>query len=188
MSTTVLIDLAHLTGTATNGASTGMVEVRYSKRIEPADPASQIVVVRSFAVKLDATGKASVVVPPSEVDGFYTWAERVEGGITRYTSVPDVPTVNYRTLVDVDPTTLDPTVDATAAWWAMARSTVTTGEVVGDDLILTRTDGTTVNAGDVRGPQGDATLAISEDGTGGLVLSSDTALTDDGSGGVTITI
>lgn len=32
------------------------------------------------------------------------------------------------------------------------------------------------------------TLAISEDGTGGLVLSSDTALTDDGSGGVTITI
>ena len=70
----------------------------------------------------------------------------------------------------------------------MAGSTVTTGEVVGDDLILTRTDGTTVNAGDVRGPQGDATLALSEDGTGGLVLSSDTALTDDGSGGVTITI
>jgi hypothetical protein len=33
-------------------------------------------------------------------------------------------------------------------------NTVSTGTVVGDNLILTRTDGTTNNAGNVRGPQG----------------------------------
>lgn len=32
--------------------------------------------------------------------------------------------------------------------------TVVGGEVVGDDLVLTRRDGGTINAGDVRGPQG----------------------------------
>lgn len=182
----VLVDLARLTGTADNGAARGGLEVRYSKRRYPDDPNSQIVVQWAFPVKLDENGRATVVVPPSEPDGFYTWTERLVpgGGITRNTSVPNVTEINYRDLPDVDPATFLPTATPEAAWWAVARSTVTTGEVVGDDLILTRTDGTTVNAGHVHG----ATLAISEDGTGGLVLSSDRALTDDGSGGVTITI
>ena len=186
----VLVDLARLTGTADNGAARGGLEVRYSKRRYPDAPNSQIVVKWAFPVKLDENGQATVIVPPSEPDGFYTWTERLVpgGGITRHTSVPDVTEINYRDLVDVDPATFLPTATPKAAWWAMAGSTVVGGGVVGDDLILTRYDGTIINAGDVRGPQGDATLAISEDGTGGLVLSSDTALTDDGSGGVTITI
>ena len=40
---------------------------------------------------------------------------------------------------------------------AAAAATVTSGEVVGDDLILTRTDERTVNAGSVRGPRGEVT-------------------------------
>lgn len=38
---------------------------------------------------------------------------------------------------------------------AVAATTVTTGAVVGDNLVLTRTDATTVVAGNVRGPQGE---------------------------------
>ena len=34
-------------------------------------------------------------------------------------------------------------------------SSIVSGTVVGDDLILDRFDGATVNAGNVRGPQGD---------------------------------
>lgn len=50
--------------------------------------------------------------------------------------------------------------DAQAAADAASRAesqigaTVTEGEVVGDDLILRRSNGETINAGDVRGPQG----------------------------------
>lgn len=40
---------------------------------------------------------------------------------------------------------------------AAAAATITSGEVVGDDLILTRTDERTVNAGSVRGPRGEVT-------------------------------
>lgn len=43
---------------------------------------------------------------------------------------------------------------AAEAAQSAADGTVTSGEVVGDDLVLTRTDSTTVNAGNVRGPQG----------------------------------
>ena len=41
---------------------------------------------------------------------------------------------------------------------AIEDASVVSGEVVGDDLILTRFDATTVNAGNVRGPQGDQGL------------------------------
>lgn len=45
--------------------------------------------------------------------------------------------------------------DARDAAQALVDVTVTSGDVVGDNLILTRTDGSTVDAGDVRGPKGD---------------------------------
>ena len=44
-------------------------------------------------------------------------------------------------------------------------ASVVSGEVVGDDLILTKFDTTTINAGDVRGPQG-VTGAAGADGVG----------------------
>ena len=179
--TTVHISLGRDDGTDQTAAK-GVVEWEPTTRREDG---TMVILERGFTVPLVA-GEATVTVDPSGLTWCWRVTERTDsGGVVRYVSVPDsATTVEYTDLVDVDPATFDPTVDATAAWWAMARSTVTTGEVVGDDLILTRTDGTTVNAGDVRG----AALALSEDGTGGLVLSSDTALTDDGSGGVTITI
>lgn len=37
---------------------------------------------------------------------------------------------------------------------AIEDNTVVNGEIVGDDLVLTKYDGSTINAGDVRGPQG----------------------------------
>ena len=50
---------------------------------------------------------------------------------------------------------------ARAAAEALTDVTVTTGAIVGNDLILTRTDATTVNAGNVRGATGPAnTLTI----------------------------
>jgi len=60
----------------------------------------------------------------------------------------------FSNLIEVDPSSIPEDADPDAAWWAMARSTVNSGQVVGDDLILERTDGVKVNAGNVRGMAG----------------------------------
>lgn len=149
--TTVHISLVRDDGTDQTPAR-GVVEWQPTARREDG---TDVILPRGFTTPLVA-GEASVTVDPSGLTWCWRVTERTDsGGVVRYVSVPDsATTVEYVDLPDVDPTTFDPTVDATAAWWAMAKSTVTTGEVVGDDLILTRTDGTTVNAGDVRGPAG----------------------------------
>ena len=61
---------------------------------------------------------------------------------------------SFSHLVSVDPETLEPNSEPEPAWWVMARSTVSRGVVVGDDLILNRTDGVSVNVGNVRGVRG----------------------------------
>ena len=101
-------------------------------------------------------GEATLHLAPTGAGWCWQIIERTPHGKTRYVLVPgSVATLDYADLVDVDPLTLDPTAEPEAAWWAMAGSTVTSGAVVGDDLILTRYDASTVNAGNVRGPQGD---------------------------------
>ena len=76
---------------------------------------------------------------------------------TRYVIVPNSQeTLTYQELTDVDPDSLEPTADPDPVWWIMAGSTVSSGGVVDGDLILQRTDGQQVNAGNVRGPQGPA--------------------------------
>lgn len=58
-------------------------------------------------------------------------------------------------LVRVDKDTLDPAAVPDPAWWAEVERTVSTGEVVGDDLLLHLRNGETLNAGHVRGLQGE---------------------------------
>lgn len=75
--------------------------------------------------------------------------------VSGYYKIPDVESVYFHDLEQVDPDTLEPTAEPEAEWWIMARSTVTGGTVneVGD-LILKRNDGNTVNAGRVKGDAG----------------------------------
>ena len=77
-------------------------------------------------------------------------------GVKRYVLVPPASTAFYSDLVPVDPSTLTPIAEPEAAWWAAADANVVDGDVVGNDLILTRYNGSTVNAGNVRGPVGPA--------------------------------
>lgn len=61
----------------------------------------------------------------------------------------------FNDLPMVDPDSLEPTAEPEPIWWAMARSTVTGGDVDSEgDLILTHYDGKTTNAGRVRGLPG----------------------------------
>lgn len=130
-----------------------------------------VILPRAFSVPLVA-GKADVTVAPTGTDWVWRVDEYISGGAytTIYVSVPNVAEVDYASLIQVDIDTLNPTATPSPAWVAMANSTVTTGTVTGDSLILTRTDGTTVNAGNVRGAQGLAgpanTLAIGTVTTG----------------------
>jgi len=67
--------------------------------------------------------------------------------------------------------------DARDAAQALTDVTVTTGAIVGDDLVLTRTDATTINAGNVRGPQGIPGPVQSVDGQIGAVALAGTYAT-----------
>lgn len=109
-------------------------------------------------------GEATVSVAPTGADWIWKVEERFHGmpllspgkmatGIAYY-AVPNTAEVFLTDLVEVDPRTLDPLSSADPAWWAMARTTVTAGEVVDGSLVLTRSDGTSVNAGVVRGLDG----------------------------------
>lgn len=53
---------------------------------------------------------------------------------------------------------------------AMEAATIVDGDVVGDNLILTKHDGSTVNAGNVRGPTGSPGVTLSELNTALLQL------------------
>lgn len=111
-----------------------------------------------FIVTLDATGAATVTLEATTSTWVWAVDTYINGvsGYTKYVTVPATGTVNYTDLVEVDLSTLTPTAAPSPAWVAMANSTVTTGAIVGNDLVLTRTDGSTVDAGNVRGPAGPA--------------------------------
>lgn len=114
-----------------------------------------VVLPASFSVQL-VDGAADVTLEPTT--GAWVWRvdEYCTGTPARTThvAVPDVAELDDTDLVVVDPATLEPSAEPEPAWVAMAQSTVTTGTVTGDNLILTRTDGTTTNAGNVRGATG----------------------------------
>ena len=64
-------------------------------------------------------GEATLHLAPTGAGWCWQIIERTPRGKTRYVLVPDsVATLDYGPLVDVDPTTLDPTAEPEAAWWA----------------------------------------------------------------------
>jgi hypothetical protein len=102
-------------------------------------------------------GSAVVELAPTSAGWAWRVDESVDGvkDVTYFVAVPDVPgPVDDADLIRVNPGTLTPAAVPEAAWWPVANATITGAAVVGDDLVLTRHDGTTVNAGPVIGPQG----------------------------------
>ena len=64
-------------------------------------------------------GEALLHLAPTDAGWCWQIIERTPRGKTRYVLVPDsAATLDYADLVDVDPTTLDPTAEPEAAWWA----------------------------------------------------------------------
>lgn len=75
------------------------------------------------SVDLDDNGEATVDVLPSTTQWVWRVAEYVASGITRHVEVPQsAQTVEYATLTDVDPKTLDQTSDTVAAWETVTRA------------------------------------------------------------------
>ena len=64
-------------------------------------------------------GEALLHLAPTGAGWCWQIIERTPRGKTRYVLVPDSAAVlDYADLIDVDPTTLDPTAEPEAAWWA----------------------------------------------------------------------
>ncbi|MEA5453318.1 GDSL-type esterase/lipase family protein [Sinomonas sp. JGH33] len=116
---------------------------------------SEVVLPASFDVVLDNTGSFSVNVDPTTSNWCWQVVEYMVGQptTTHCFSLPGSGgPFTYGSLAEVDPKTLTAAAP-TPAWVAMANSTVTSAAVDGSgNLILTRTDGTTVNAGQVATP------------------------------------
>jgi hypothetical protein len=115
-----------------------------------------------FTVTLVA-GAADVTLEPTTAG----WAWRVDESIdgirdeTYFVTVPDVPgPIDDADLIRVDPHTLTPAAAPEAAWWPVANATITDAQVVGDDLVLTRHDGTQVVAGRVTPTPDELTAAV----------------------------
>lgn len=101
---------------------------------------------RPFILDLAPTGLGQawiITVSPDNGDSF-----------SGYYKVPAGDTVNFTDLIEVDPESLDATDVPDPEWWAVANSTINSGKVVNDHLILTRNDGVEVDAGNVRGLPG----------------------------------
>lgn len=101
---------------------------------------------RPFTLDLAPTGLGQawiITVSPDNGDGF-----------SGYYKVPAGDTVNFTDLVEVDPESLEAVDVPEPEWWAVANSTVSSGKVVNDHLILSRNDGVEVDAGNVRGLPG----------------------------------
>lgn len=132
--------------------------------------ADHVVLPAEFVVKL-AGGEALATFEPNGVDWCWVGTPvNLPGAERRYFSVPDSDAVlpfyapdgaTAPYVAEVDPDTLAPAADPEAAWWATVGqldtdlgTQVVSGEVVGDDLVLTQKDGGTIAAGNVRGAVG----------------------------------
>ena len=114
--TVVGIDLRRPDGVGLSGSS-GRLEWRpTARRVE----GKAVVMPQPFSVTL-AGGAAVVEVAPNGPGWCWKVSEYVTGGVVRYVTVPDMPSIAYTDLVDVDPATLDPSAVPEAAWWAALR-------------------------------------------------------------------
>ena len=82
--------------------------------VEHAETPDRVVLAVAFPVALVA-GEATVPLEPG-----YWWVREgmIGGRPRRLVLVPDVVSVDYGDLVEVDPATLDPAAEPEAAWWA----------------------------------------------------------------------
>ena len=116
----------------------------------------ELVLPVPFHEKIGPLGVLDVPLDATSLEWAWRVDRHVNGvlDVTEYVTVPDVAEIDFTDLVRVDPATLEPSTDPEAAWWTAAAQNVQGAEVSGDDLILTRQNGSTFNAGNVRGPQG----------------------------------
>jgi hypothetical protein len=115
-----------------------------------------------FTVPL-VLGAADVALEPTTAGWAWRVDESIDGirDVTYYVTVPAVAgPLDDADLPRVDPGTLAPTAAPEAAWWAVADATITDAAVVGDDLVLTRHDGTQVVAGRVTPTADELTAAV----------------------------
>lgn len=134
----VRIDLRTADSTAT-----GVVDWTPTKRRHIDEDPDHIVLPVAFSVAL-VDGVATVDVDATGIDWCWRVIERVAGGAQRYVIVPDVATVDYGDLVDVDPETLSPTAEPEAAWWA-ALDDVVAGVISPEDIATAVQDYLTAN-------------------------------------------
>lgn len=86
--------------------------------------------------------------------GVYYWTRTPDGTI-RWVLIPFASTVDFSDLVPIDPVTLDPAADPEPAWWAELEENIVSATVNGSgDLIFTKANATTLNAGHVVGAAG----------------------------------
>lgn len=108
----------HLTDAEGSGLS-GSVSLVPTRRVTVRD-AIRLPVAQT--VRLDA-GEAVAEVMPSTTQWVWRVSELVAGGATRYVEVPDsAQTVEYAGLMDVDPATLDQSLETVGAWETVTRA------------------------------------------------------------------
>lgn len=130
----------------------------------------EVVQPAGFVVELDPTGGFEVDVAPTDLTWVWRVDERIEGlkAKTIYVIVPTEGPVDYTDLVLVNPASLLPQAKPANIWYTytdtlaaeaqaakvtaqgVASNQITTGVVdANGDLIFTKSDGTTFNAGRV---------------------------------------
>lgn len=167
--TQILIDIRRADAGGSLVNVTGEIEW-YPSRRHNTD--SEVVLPVGFVLPLSGSAVEIEVLPNTDE---WCWAviERTEGIhddtslYRRYVTVPDSSSqLNYNNLTDVSPEDFVPTLTPSTPLAGM----IVTGEVVGDDLILTTYGGTNINAGAVVGPAGatGATGPAGDNGAAGL--------------------
>ena len=151
--TTVIFRVAHDT----------ISGIEPSRRIVVATPTrarwadKTLVIPDEVRFTMPAEGESVNVILDDTGDGLsWAWKITYPGQRAVYVLVPDADNpIEAADLVQVDPATLEPDATPEPAWWASVTEQVIGAEVIADDLILTRQNGDTLNAGNVRGPKGD---------------------------------
>ena len=142
--------------------ATGSVRFRPSRARVVAGSPDEVITPAPFTVEF-VTGLAAAVLEPTTAGWAWRVDESVDGirDLTYFVAVPNVPgPLDDTDLVRVNPGTLTPTAEPVAAWWPVADATITDAAIVGDDLTLTRHDGSTVNAGRVTPTPEQLTAAV----------------------------
>ena len=116
--TVVLVDLRRPDATGVDVPAVGALRWQPTLR---RTVGTHITLPDAFTVEL-VDGRASVDVAPTGLDWCWTVREFPRTGIVRHVQVPALGPVNYSALTDVDPTTLEPSAEPEAAWWAAVEA------------------------------------------------------------------